>query len=98
MNMDQELPPAGETINGCRTIHGAFAQGRGRKVWFVRRVGIVLRLQAETGTTRIRLTGFADDRRVEKISGVELHAWLRGPNFHLAPAVYFKNYCGRSQC
>src|SRR5258708_1127753 len=56
-------------------------QDHGRELWLIRRIGIVLRFQAERGAARIGEAPFADSFAVEKIAGIELHAGLGGPNF-----------------
>ena len=50
---------------------------RGRKVRLVRRVRIVLRLQAEAAAAAVRSAALADQLAIEKIPRVELHARFR---------------------
>ena len=58
-----------------------WAQSCGRKIWMIRRIGIVLRLQAEGVAALVGVSVLADYLSVQKIAGVELHGGLRRRNF-----------------
>ena len=58
-------------------------QNGGWELGMIRRVRIVLGFQAERAIFLIGLATFADDAGIEMNRGIELHARLRGPHFHL---------------
>src|SRR5580692_6663465 len=61
-----------------RRVHGfARAENRARKIRMVRRIGKMLRLQAEPGVLFILHAVPSRESAGQKIAGVELHAWLR---------------------
>src|SRR5262249_16835884 len=62
-------------------------EDRGREILLVRRVRIVLRLEAETGAVTIDVAALALDRAVEEIARVELQAWLGRRDLHRTPAL-----------
>src|SRR5579872_912318 len=59
-----------------RVIAAVGAQHRGREVRMVRRVGEMLRLEAERGSLLIDAAALAGQRPVEEVAGIELHAGL----------------------
>jgi len=54
----------------------------GRKFWFIRRVGEMLRLKTESRSPLIHRAAFAGDAAIKKISGVKLQAGFVAPDFH----------------
>ena len=61
-------------------------QDRRRKIRMVGRIGEVLRFQAEAVAAFVDVAMFPGDGAIEKISGVELDAGLRGGDFEDAAA------------
>lgn len=69
------------------------------RVWelrLIRRIGEVLRLQAESVAMLVRVT-VAADRAIEEVAGIELHSGLRGRNFQDASGRGFVNARGQDQ-
>ena len=63
----------------------------------IRRIGIVLSLQAESAIFLIGLATFADDAGIKMNGGIELHARLSGQNFHLAAGGGLFDFSGETQ-
>src|SRR5258708_4157142 len=59
-----------------RLVAPAGPQHGGREVRMVRRIGEMLRLEAQRGTLLIHAAALAGDRAVEEVPGVELQARL----------------------
>src|SRR5260370_30062408 len=76
-------------IDGGRVVAPARFQNHRRKFRLIRRIGKVLGFQAECSTALISLAALPVRSAIEKISGIKLHARLRGPNFQHAPGVRF---------
>ena len=74
----------GEDGDGVKRLAGA--QHRAGEVRMVRRVGEALCLQAQASPTHIRHPTLADDRPIQVVAGVELHAWRSGADLQDAPA------------
>src|SRR5690242_975900 len=76
-----------ELIGGRGPEPAPRLQFGGRKLGLVGRVGEMLRLQAESGATRILHASLTRYRAVQKIPAVKLHSWLRGPHFQHTPGT-----------
>ncbi len=87
--------PGGESIRGRRAVLLARIQNHGREFRLVRRIGKVLRFQAECGAARVGQAALAAGRAIEKVSRVKLHAWLCGPDFQNAACVWFHDASGK---
>src|SRR5258705_668605 len=49
----------------------------------------MLRLETKAVTRAVHFAAYAGERAIEKISRVELHSGLRGPNLHHSPGAGF---------
>src|SRR5690606_26321983 len=76
-----------ERIDRPRRIRFARVERGARERRLIRRVGIVLRFQAEAVAFVVDVAVLAGDRTVQEIAAVELHARLGRVHFHDAPRL-----------
>src|SRR4029450_7723299 len=86
-----------EGKDGFRLIALARSKNRGRKIRLIGRIGIVLRLEAESVALLVDMPGLAGDRAVEKIARVELHAGLGRRHVERATALRVLDLRGMTQ-
>src|ERR1700744_3380852 len=79
------LSVCGKPVARDMTIGLSGIEPRRWKIRTVRRIRIMLRLQAQRIELAMGAAVFADHAAVEEIAGIELHAGLIGPQFHGAP-------------
>jgi arylsulfatase A-like enzyme len=88
---------ATEAVNHRVAVGLAGIEPRARPVGMVHTVGKLLRLQADAGVGAVDGTGFPDERAVEKVAHVDLHARLVGEHLERAAARRITERGGRPQ-
>src|SRR5260370_26305932 len=87
----------GEFVNRFLPVDGAGCEDYRWKIRMVHRIGKMLRFQAERRVLAVMDSSLAHNAAVEKIAGVELDAWLGGPDLHLTTRARVKYARGNFQ-
>src|SRR5580700_5323889 len=87
----------GESEDRRRPIGSAGLQDRGGEFGLIGRVGEVLRFQAESAASNVRLAALSFDAAVEIISGIKLDAGFRGQHFQHAATARLFDFGGQTQ-
>src|ERR1043165_227429 len=90
------LSSTAKFVDRRRSVSRALLQRRRWKRGLVRGVGIVLRLETETRSSRIGFPGLARQRTIKKVSRIKLHARFGGPHLHDAATRRFIRRCRES--